>query len=296
MSDAAIEAKAKAMGWTPKESFRGDPERFVDAETFLKRGEEVLPIVRAENARLRQQNQQFSQQIQSLSQTVEANQEAIDALKEFNSEKARGDVKALKEKIKADLVQAKKDENHELEVELTDQLGEANEALKEAETEEAEGKKNGKGGKKAPVQQQPNNQQQTPEFKAWHAENPWFLDPKEQRKTNYAIAVANDLATTNKAAGIEMPQTEFLEAISAEVETVFPNPNREKPGKTEGGSQEGGTGGGGGGRSGKSYASLPAEAKAACDSMVSKLVGPGRAFKTKEDWQKKYTADYYEAE
>jgi hypothetical protein len=34
------------MGWTAKEKFRGDPERWVDAATFVKNGEESLPILR----------------------------------------------------------------------------------------------------------------------------------------------------------------------------------------------------------------------------------------------------------
>lgn len=39
-----VETRARAQGWVPKEEFRGDPEKWRDAETFVKRGEELLPV------------------------------------------------------------------------------------------------------------------------------------------------------------------------------------------------------------------------------------------------------------
>lgn len=50
----SAEDRAMAMGWTPKSQFKGDPERWVDAETFVKRGEEFLPFLKANNRRLEQ--------------------------------------------------------------------------------------------------------------------------------------------------------------------------------------------------------------------------------------------------
>lgn len=49
-SGPSIEDRAKEMGWRPLSEFKGDESRFVDAETFVKKGEEVLPIIKA-NAR-----------------------------------------------------------------------------------------------------------------------------------------------------------------------------------------------------------------------------------------------------
>lgn len=44
--------KAKAQGWVPKEEFRGDPNRWVDAKTFVERGESILPILKERNEHL----------------------------------------------------------------------------------------------------------------------------------------------------------------------------------------------------------------------------------------------------
>ena len=41
MADA--ETAAREMGWRPKEEFRGEAEKWVDAETFVSRGEHFLP-------------------------------------------------------------------------------------------------------------------------------------------------------------------------------------------------------------------------------------------------------------
>ena len=41
-----VETRARAQGWVPKEEFRGPAEKWRDAESFVKRGEEELPILR----------------------------------------------------------------------------------------------------------------------------------------------------------------------------------------------------------------------------------------------------------
>ena len=40
-----IEAEARKHGWRPKEEFKGDPARWTDAETFVKRADEVMPFL-----------------------------------------------------------------------------------------------------------------------------------------------------------------------------------------------------------------------------------------------------------
>lgn len=41
-----FETEARSHGWTDAEAFKGDPERWVDAETFVKRADEVLPLLK----------------------------------------------------------------------------------------------------------------------------------------------------------------------------------------------------------------------------------------------------------
>jgi hypothetical protein len=47
------DAEAKDMGWVPENEFRGPKERWKPAQQFVEDGENILPIVRAENKRLK---------------------------------------------------------------------------------------------------------------------------------------------------------------------------------------------------------------------------------------------------
>lgn len=51
-SSPEVVAEARQLGWVPQEEFRGDQSRWVDADSFVKRGHEVMPILKANNARL----------------------------------------------------------------------------------------------------------------------------------------------------------------------------------------------------------------------------------------------------
>src|SRR3990167_3011505 len=82
---AALVTEATGMGWSPKESWRGDPEKWIDAETFVARGREVLPILRANNKQLQAKVDTLSGQLGRVTEQLTASQDAIEALKEFNS-------------------------------------------------------------------------------------------------------------------------------------------------------------------------------------------------------------------
>ena len=43
-----VEQKALKMGWTPKDQFKGDPEKWRPADEFVDRGENMLPIIKAQ--------------------------------------------------------------------------------------------------------------------------------------------------------------------------------------------------------------------------------------------------------
>ncbi len=47
-----IEQEAHNLGWVPLDQWRGDPEKWTDADTFVKRGKEIMPILRKNNEAL----------------------------------------------------------------------------------------------------------------------------------------------------------------------------------------------------------------------------------------------------
>jgi len=58
-SDAAAEAQATRQGWTDKAHFKGDPKKWVDAKTFIERGERFAKNLENEVAALRKQMAEF---------------------------------------------------------------------------------------------------------------------------------------------------------------------------------------------------------------------------------------------
>jgi hypothetical protein len=272
--EATIEERAKEMGWSSQEEFRGDKAKWVDAEEYVRRGEAFLPILQARERKQSQELQTLRSEQAQLKQIILANTETIEALKEFNTEATRKAVREERAATLAAIKQAKKDGDVDAEIELGDKLAEQNEALREAEkTKEA-----------APKQQQQINYNETPEWKQWAKENPWF--GTDQERTDMSVAVGMRLRRDPQI--MNLPQKQFLDKVSEEVDRVMGNARREAPskvGETNGSRESSGKG--------KSFADLPADAKAICERQATRLVGKGRAFETLADWRKHYMTEYF---
>lgn len=57
------EAEARKQGWTPKEDFKGDPNRWIDAEAFVKRADEVMPFLQKQNKALKRELDDMKRQM-----------------------------------------------------------------------------------------------------------------------------------------------------------------------------------------------------------------------------------------
>jgi hypothetical protein len=79
-AEAAVEARAREMGWKPLAEYRGPPGRWQPAADFIERGENILPIVRDQNRRLQERVGKLESEISCLRVTA---QEQLDALKEM---------------------------------------------------------------------------------------------------------------------------------------------------------------------------------------------------------------------
>lgn len=278
-----VEVKAKEMGWSPKEEFRGDPEKWVDAETFVKRGEEVLPILKANNRRLQERIAQTDKKLEETNKLLASATDAIEALKATTSKAALDTVRQQEVQLKGALKAAREADDVDQELDISARLQETRTAIKEAEKEASKPKVE---TPTPPTPENPNDPTKHPEWKSWIADNSWF--GKDKRKTAVALAAATEL----REGGDTSEGRAFFDKITDEVDKVF-NPSkttRETPSKVEGTT---GGGGGGSGR-GKTYADLPAEAKQACMNVANRVVGPGRAHKSTEEWQKAYAAKYFE--
>lgn len=266
-----VQREAEKMGWIPPTRFKGDPGRFVDADLYLKRGEEVLPIVKEQNKRLHNELDSLKRESQATASALKAAQDAIAQMEERHTVATQRAVEDARKQLKAQLAAASEAGDHEGVAELTDQLTN----LKVAEAAPA---------KAAPA---PEPQFTPPaDLVEWNAENPWFGTNK--RKTALALAVAQEL----REQGETSSGRTFYDKVLAEVDKEL-GVQQPRGDKVEG--ARGSDGGNASGGRGKSYAAMPSDARAACDSDAKRFVGEGKKYKTINDWRNRYAEIYFGA-
>lgn len=272
------EAEARAEGWRPLEQFKGDPAKWVDAEEFVKRGENILPIVKAQNGKLKAE-------LEGQKRTLAEMRAAMDEFKLFHEEtsaKLKKDAKEAYAKAEADLKAARTQARRDGDDDKVDEINDALADLK-AEAKNAESK----ATKTAPTNKSSEDISKTPQFQQWAKDNPWFggEGKENERRSRLAVAVGQEIRARNPGIGI----AEFLEQVTEEVEATFgaPKATREAVSKVEGSRRGAGT-------SGRGYADLPADARRQCDEDVKKHVGPNKVYKTPKEYQAYFASMYFE--
>lgn len=276
-----IEAKATELGWVPQDQFRGDPEKWVDAETFVKRGEELVPLLKATTRRQSEELATLKSQLKETRESLNAATEAIEALKETTSKAALDKVREHERSLKRELVNAREEGDIEREEEVREKLQETREAIKASQVPQ-------KTVKTAAADEEPAKPNPTddPHFSKWLSNNPWFT--KDKRKTALALGIADDL----RDKGVNTYGEEFYSRLDQEMnEMLGIKDPREAVGKVEEGGRHTASS-----RNGKTFADLPDEAKAACERVADKVVGKNRAYKDMDSWRKAYADQYYAAE
>ncbi len=275
--DPQVESKAREMGWTPKEKFRGDPEKWVDAQTFVERGEHVLPILRADRDRLRGELLTRDQKIGTLEQQLEATSAIVQSLEKSFSESLQRQLAEQRNALKAQLREAVEDKDVDAELAIRDQLDD----LKTAETE-ARNKAEANKDKLNPKPKEKDTNADgavTPEFKEWKSENTWFGgdSPEDKKRTKAIMRIAEDLRDDGDTT-VGRP---FMDKCLELLEEQERGGNGRGVNKVDSGNSRGG------GRSSESssYAALPAEAKQACDADEAQFVGEGKLFKDQKAWR-----------
>jgi hypothetical protein len=253
------EKEAAVYGWVPLEKFRGNEDEWVDAETFVRRGKEINPILRKNNEILLKKLEQSQAEI------VEV-KKAAQEFREFQKQAAQQKVAEMEIQLNS-LKQAKKDAINSGDGEQVIAIDDAIDELKEQREELKK--------KPEPAPNPAAEQVMDPVVKEWISEHDWFgVDRKKTRRAN---AIAEDVredfpGVTGKA---------FFEKLDEYLEKdaeFAPKQARQNP--VEGSSS-------GSMRSSvptgkRTYNNLPSEAKQACDRYVK------MGLLTKEQ----YVADY----
>jgi len=254
------ETKARRLGWVPKEEFRGDPDKHRSAEDFLKRGEEILPILQRDNKRL---HENFGKVEKQLKET----QETLQTYSEFAKKAAEREYKKSLRELEAKLDAA---------IELAD-VSQARQLRKEIA--ELDGGEPVPAPKPDPVGEV-DKPAVDPEVASWIEQNDWFNRSASLR--TYAVEEFGELEKRYPG----KTKTELLAEVKQRTVDRFPDKFGINPKREGVASVASPTGDGARRKTGKTYDDLPAEAKKACDKYVRTIPGY-----TKEKYVKDYEWD-----
>lgn len=229
-----IEAEARKMGWTPLEEFKGDPDKHIDAATFVDRANKYMPIAKATIRKL-------SDRIDQMERTAKQASEFFSKAEQRAYERAVADIRAEQEAA----VEAGDLEAHRAAADKLDKL----------EKPSAAGA--------APTAHDPAKAAE--EFADWSKENRWYSQPDKAALRMYADAQAELIAKP----GTFLTPADLAE-IANRVKAKFPEEFEEQEGAAKPRQRSAVEGGNSirGRPSAKTYENLPPEAKAACDKFI----------------------------
>lgn len=268
--DDTYATEAKEMGWRPKDEYEGDEEKWVDAKTFVERGEHIMPILRANNKRIKQDLLTREKEIATLKQSVESANKAIKALQKSYTESTKQQVEQATKDLREQLKQARVVGDVDAEFEIQDKLTDLRESSKEVQ-EEATSSTSDKGE---------GTQTLAPEFVAWNKENPWFGDnttPENRKRTRELVRIGEDLRDD----GDTTEGRAFMDKCMGILLKKEGRPAGKAPSKVENSAP----GARQGSHSGRAFDRLTSEAKAICHDDNDNFVGPGKMFKTVKEWE-----------
>lgn len=243
------EAEARASGWTAKEEFKGDPSRWIDAETFVKRADEIMPLLKKERDGLKRELAQLKKDVAKAS-------EFFSKAEQRGYERALTEIKARQEAaVEAGDVEAHRQASKDLDKLREDMAGDIGPSAK---------------GEKV-------DQELIDGFIEWRADNDWYDSNKAM--TDYADMIARQLGPREKSG---MSAEDYLGAVREKVEARFGDKFPEtfgrqkeerKPPKNpvEGVSTTRPRAGQ------KTFADLPADAQRMCDRFIKSGIVKDRA-------------------
>lgn len=257
----ADEREASSRGWVPKDQYKGDPTKWVDAKTFNDRGKRF-------NSNLQRELEAVKRELQQFKGTAAAFAKHQSELLEQKDKDLKDAVRALK----VQRSQASREGEDELAVELDDRIDALNKQrddLKKVETQP-----------QAPADGVP-NPANDPVLLEWIEDgNSWFQDDPKLAK--YAVALGEEMLRNGETSR----GRPFLDKVRAAMEQDFPRKFRQPEEPTRIPREAVATGGGRAGGSGSySERDLPAEDLALMKQGISE------GWTTKEKFLKGYFED-----
>ena len=254
-----VESRATQMGWLPQEQFRGNPDNWVPAETFVRMAEESLPHAKGTIKMMERKMEQQARTLQDQTDRIAAMQQDMQEFVQVS----RGAEQRAYEKAKKDLLAqqrtAKESGDMPAFVEATEKLDDLI-----AEHPVVTGKELKVGATdakpKSPDEEYREWMAAEPTaYDDWKTENTWF----EEDPDMFAYAQQMDQFLQTKH-GFKLPRSKRLDELTKLVKKRFPE-HFGNAARAAGSPVESDTGSRPSGGGGKSYQDLPPDAKKQCD-------------------------------
>jgi len=199
MTEASVEDKAKRMGWVSEENFKGDKDRWIEAEKFVERGENELPI-------MRERMRKMDGTIVGLNSTISGMKDTFGKFQEHQA----GVSKRAYDKAIKDITSRQREAVEKGDTDSFDKAEKEKEDLVQ----------------EVPVDNIPEgNPAAETEFNQWVAGNEWFNEPDLQK---YASTISVYLQDQTGLTGVKL-----YDEVKKEVELRFPdrfkNQRRKEP-------------------------------------------------------------------
>lgn len=174
-----VEALAKEMGWQEKGAFKGDDTNYVDAASYIKKGQDIQDNMRQS---LKDQKRQLSDMAGSLTE-----------LKSHNERVYKAEVGQLKKELST-LKQQKKEAIEDGDVAKVGEIDEQIDTVKES------------------MEPPKPNEQQAPtgDFETWIQDNDWYEKDKEMAAYADALADKHEGAPFKRVAALVTKQVKEM--------------------------------------------------------------------------------------
>lgn len=256
--DNAAESEALAMGWKPLAEFKGDPDKWTDAETYVESHSRHNGVLKKANEKILKELDEVKSQMKNLDA-------AHKSIFDMQMKKAKEEFEQSLAYLKAQKREARRTGDLDTADELDEQIDSLKERGPETPVEPAQTAAN---------QQDPNAWRQNPILAEWADRNAWFT--KDKAMTAYAVTISQELRQSQPKMSFE----DILQTTTHEVRKEFAHKFTSRRNPVEGGTVPSSSTTAPGTR--RSYATLPAEAKRQCDQDV------GAKLLTKDQWVDMY--------
>lgn len=316
---ADVEATARRMGWKPEEEYRGPKDKWRPAEDFVNEAMSNYPVLMDRYRVLDERAGRTQRDLEAANGRLVDIGKAVTEMRDFQAQSLKAaEIRAYNQAradIEEEIRQATKDADPQKANAALQKLKALDEKRPTPEPEPAKkpdaaaaggaaaaGTAGAADGSTAPKIQ--------PEVVEWVKNNDWFNTNDEANAL--AVTFHRKLLATRK----DLSLAENLEMVTAEVRKRYPElfddppPTRKANGagdddaggestkrgaaavtESSVGSAAGG-GGGGGGAGKRTYANLPADAKAACDRFVKTMIkgpdGKEKPMMTRDEYVAQY--------